>query len=366
MGKKDASVLFNISERLKICFLLLVTGLIFISNAYAQEFPYFLPGEPEYRESGDFSVSEKFYDLPEPKELNLLQKITAKEAEPEAVFADDPEKTADLLDQAEPPDSAEPKPWEPETSMKLLDSDETGDFKESPDSSESLDSEEPSDSEEPPESENPDIPPIPEYIMGQGLVPEETLSEFLLFFNPMAEEFADELVKLYVEEAAAEGVNYDAAFAQMLLETGFLRYGGLVIPEMNNFCGLGAIGPGQEGEWFPDPRTGVRAHIQHLKAYASDEPLNRELVDPRSVWVRFGSSPKINGLSGTWAADPAYGDKINGILRRLYEFSFSDKYIIAAIIDPIEPDDIIAPVDMIEVQISEEYIIDQINEEVTE
>jgi hypothetical protein len=92
---------------------------------------------------------------------------------------------------------------------------------------------------------------------------------------------------------------------------------------MNNFCGLGSIGPGQPGEAFPDPRTGVRAHIQHLKAYASEEPLNGVLVDPRYRWVRRGSSPTIQGLSGTWAADRAYSEKIYAILERLYSFSFN-------------------------------------------
>jgi hypothetical protein len=125
-----------------------------------------------------------------------------------------------------------------------------------------------------------------------------------------------------VEEAAAEGVNHDAAFAQMCLETGFLRYGGLVKADMNNFCGLGSTGPGHPGEVFPDPRTGVRAQIQHLKAYAAASPLNRELVDPRYRWVKYGSAPMIQGLAGTWAADRAYGDKITAILERLYRFAF--------------------------------------------
>ena len=36
-----------------------------------------------------------------------------------------------------------------------------------------------------------------------------------------------------------KGSNSDVAFAQMCLETGFLRFGGLVTMDMNNFCGLG-------------------------------------------------------------------------------------------------------------------------------
>jgi hypothetical protein len=168
--------------------------------------------------------------------------------------------------------------------------------------------------------------PIPEHeiqIMGEGRVPGEKLAAFLLQINNGADEdFVRLLSGYYVEEAAVEGVNHDTAFAQMCLETGFLRYGGLVTSDMNNFCGLGAIGPEEIGHFFPDTRVGVRAHIQHLHAYASTGPLNQELVDPRYHYVKRGSSPTIYGLSGTWAADKTYDVKISRILRNLYEFSF--------------------------------------------
>jgi len=159
--------------------------------------------------------------------------------------------------------------------------------------------------------------------MGGGLVSSEKLAFFLLRTNPKADsDFVKELAGFYVEESAFEGVNHDIAFSQMCLETGFLNYGGLVQPEWNNFCGLGAIGPEQPGLIFDDPRTGVRAHIQHLKAYATEEPLKGDLVDPRYRYVRKGSSPAIDGLAGTWAADKLYSEKIGAILQRLYEFSF--------------------------------------------
>jgi hypothetical protein len=161
-----------------------------------------------------------------------------------------------------------------------------------------------------------------EHIMGEGIISTERLAAFLLHFNSEIDaDFVHELSNLYIEEAAIEGVNHDTAFAQMCLETGFLRYGGLVTPDMNNFCGLGAIGPEQPGLFFPDPRTGVRAHIQHLQAYADTEPLNQDLVDPRYRYVKRGSAPTIQGLSGTWAADKSYDVKIIRILGNLYEFS---------------------------------------------
>jgi hypothetical protein len=171
-------------------------------------------------------------------------------------------------------------------------------------------------------------PKPPEEIMGKGIAAGEKLALFLLLNNAKVDSgFAQTLASIYIEEAAAEGVNHDVAFAQMCLETGSLNYGGLVTPDMNNFCGLGSTGaPGpngpEKGAVFPDPRTGVRAHIQHLKAYATREPLNQELVDPRYSYVRLGIAPTIHGLTGRWAMDVAYGKKIAAILKQMYEFSF--------------------------------------------
>jgi hypothetical protein len=160
--------------------------------------------------------------------------------------------------------------------------------------------------------------------MGTGQVAPGTLSSFLLSVNPGAgEDFSADLARFYAEEAGIEGVNHDVAFAQMCLETGFLRYGNLVTADMNNFCGLGAIGIEQRGERFAEPRIGVRAHIQHLKAYATEEPPRQDLVDPRYRWVRYGSAPTIYGLAGTWAADQNYAEKIKGILEMLYRFVYA-------------------------------------------
>jgi hypothetical protein len=166
------------------------------------------------------------------------------------------------------------------------------------------------------------IPPAPEAILGQGLVTQKALASFLVEHNAgIKPDYARELAGYYIKEAAAEGVNHDVAFAQMCLETGYLRFGNLVTPDMNNFCGLGAMDAAHPGERFPDTQTGVRAHIQHLKGYATEAPLKQELVDPRYQWVKKGSAPTIRGLTGKWAADPGYDVKISGILVRLYDFA---------------------------------------------
>ncbi|GAA6622001.1 N-acetylmuramoyl-L-alanine amidase [Scytonema sp. NUACC26] len=156
-------------------------------------------------------------------------------------------------------------------------------------------------------------------IMSHGNASEVQLQIFLRNNNDNAIMQFPDLSKLYREEAMMEGVNYDIAFCQMCLETEFLQFGGDIKPEQNNFAGLGTIGGGAEAASFESARIGVRAHIQHLKAYASLEPLVQEVVDPRFQFVTRGVASTIDQLSGRWSADLEYGNKIIAMLKRLYE-----------------------------------------------
>lgn len=157
-------------------------------------------------------------------------------------------------------------------------------------------------------------------IMGDGATSEVQLLR-LLRLNKAPLNLYGDLPAIYREEAAIEGVNYDIAFCQMCLETGFLQFGGDVKPEQNNFGGIGAIGNGVRGDSFSDRRIGVRAQIQHLKAYATTKPLVQPLVDPRFSLVKRGTAPLLGQLSGRWAEDTNYDKKIMAILRRLYNLS---------------------------------------------
>ncbi|MBO3463158.1 N-acetylmuramoyl-L-alanine amidase [Aetokthonos hydrillicola Thurmond2011] len=156
-------------------------------------------------------------------------------------------------------------------------------------------------------------------IMSSGKTTEVQLQIFLKNHNEGALAQFPDLPKLYREEANMEGVNYDIAFCQMCLETGFLRFGGDIQPENNNFAGLGTIGGSSDVASFESPRIGVRSHIQHLKAYASLEPLVNEIVDPRFDFVTRGIAQSIDQLSGRWSADIEYGARIRALLKQLYE-----------------------------------------------
>lgn len=116
----------------------------------------------------------------------------------------------------------------------------------------------------------------------------------------------EQLAEIFLEEGKAEGVRGDVAFAQSLHETGYFKFGGIVLPSQNNYAGIGALNGNATGQaaTFPDPRTGVRAQIQHLKAYASTEPLVNTCVDPRFSLVTRGSAPYVEWLG---AADNPNG-----------------------------------------------------------
>jgi hypothetical protein len=156
-------------------------------------------------------------------------------------------------------------------------------------------------------------------IMRHGSTSEVQLMMFLKSNNESALTRFPDLPKLYREEATIEGVNYDIAFCQMCVETNFLQFGGTIKPEQNNFAGLGSIGSETGGASFPSARIGVRAHVQHLKAYASTAPLVQELVDPRFRFVTRGIAPLVDQLTGRWSSEAGYSTKIQAILKRLYE-----------------------------------------------
>ncbi|MDR2491118.1 MAG: glucosaminidase domain-containing protein [Spirochaetaceae bacterium] len=156
-------------------------------------------------------------------------------------------------------------------------------------------------------------------IMGSGALSSIEMAAWLVTSNSDIDiDFARDFAALYIQEAALEGVNHDVAFSQMCLETGFLRFDRIVTMDMNNFGGIGAVSEKKRGERFNSIAMGVRAHIQHLKAYGSATPLSQRLVDPSYYYVRYGSAPTVKDLSGKWAVDTAYGEKLISVIDRAY------------------------------------------------
>lgn len=180
-----------------------------------------------------------------------------------------------------------------------------------------------------PAVEMPSLPPTPAMpvgsagygqdaaIMGMPVATQDQCVRYLLSMNPFPELSVSprELVSYYYEEGSREGIRPDVAFAQALKETGYFRYGGTVTPEQNNYCGLGTTSKAVKGAYFATARLGVRAHIQHLLAYASTRHPAVPVVDPRYDLVRasYGMDTIGNwdGLNGRWAVPGySYGQSI--------------------------------------------------------
>ena len=127
----------------------------------------------------------------------------------------------------------------------------------------------------------------------------------------------EQFCQIFYEEAIAENIRPEVAFCQAMKETGFLQFGYDVKPDQCNFAGLGATGNGVAGNSFASVREGIRAQIQHLKAYATTDNLINACVDNRFGYVKRGSAPYVewlgkreNPTGDGWATGANYGTDI--------------------------------------------------------
>lgn len=162
-------------------------------------------------------------------------------------------------------------------------------------------------------------------IMGKAVATVKQMREYIKAKNPAVAQLVLDMIPLYLSEGEAEGVRGDVAFAQSCLETGNFGFSGSAVTlEQNNFCGMGVTVNGLKGNSFDTAQSGIRAQIQHLKAYADTVKLVNELVDPRFKYVIRGSAPYVEWLGiqenpqgKGWAAGAGYGVKILGILKAI-------------------------------------------------
>ncbi len=164
-------------------------------------------------------------------------------------------------------------------------------------------------------------------IMGQAQASIEQMRAYIKKVNPKAPESVLAMIPLYITEGALEGARGDIAFAQSCLETGNFTFSGSAVTlNQNNFCGMGVTRTGVKGNSFKTPKEGIRAQVQHLKAYACDDALEQRCIDPRFTYVKRGCAPYVEWLgkkenpSGAgWAAGKGYGNKILDILSNILE-----------------------------------------------
>jgi N-acetylmuramoyl-L-alanine amidase len=153
-------------------------------------------------------------------------------------------------------------------------------------------------------------------IIGKETVTIEHCRQFICKVNPNA----PDIIPFYQKYGEILGIRWGYAVAQMIKETNYLRFGGDVKPEQNNYAGIGAVGGGVTGAAFAVPEQGVIAHLEHLYAYASTSalPVSLPKVDPRFGLVSRGIAPNWEDLNGRWAVPGVgYGEDIIKIYNKI-------------------------------------------------
>lgn len=157
-------------------------------------------------------------------------------------------------------------------------------------------------------------------ILGKSEIAADKLYNVLVKKNPKVLDKFKDIAKFYIEVGSKYGICGDIAFCQAMWETGWLKFGGDVVPGQNNFAGIGTVGGGVKGASFETVKDGVIAHIQHLYAYASKNqlPTGEKLIDPRFNLVTRGSATKWIDLNGKWAVPGnEYGQNILKIYKEI-------------------------------------------------
>lgn len=162
-------------------------------------------------------------------------------------------------------------------------------------------------------------------ITGEAAATVEQMRAYVRAVNPSVPQSVIDMIPFYLSEGKAEGIRGDVAFAQSCLETGNFAFSGSAVTlDQNNFCGMGVTSNGMKGNSFDTPQLGIRAQIQHLKAYANSNPLVNGCIDPRFKYVSRGSAEFVEWLGiqenphgKGWAAGAKYGEKILNILDKI-------------------------------------------------
>lgn len=164
-------------------------------------------------------------------------------------------------------------------------------------------------------------------IAGGAVATAAQMVAYIKAKRPGVEQSVIDMIPLYISEGKTEGIAGDIAFAQSCIETGnfaFPQDTCKVTLAQNNFAMMGVVAADSTGESFATPQIGIRAQIQHLKAYANAEALNGVCVDPRFKYVTRGSAPYVEWLGQQenpngkgWATAKGYGDRILAVLAEI-------------------------------------------------
>ena len=155
---------------------------------------------------------------------------------------------------------------------------------------------------------------------GQGYLTQDAVVDYMQKHSRSSHNISA-IVSPYFKIAKEEGVNHEIAIAQMWYATRALSHDALL--RNCNYAGL--VKSRTFDGTFNGIDMGVRAHIQHLKGYASkDRPKN--IVDPRyQILVTngyLGKGDTLEKLSAYWSQSKEYEANIVIILEDMYQHQY--------------------------------------------
>lgn len=172
-------------------------------------------------------------------------------------------------------------------------------------------------------------------IVGKSVATASQMVAYIKKVNPAIPQSVINMIPYYISEGETENIRGDISFCQSCIETGNYTFeGSAVTLDQNNFCGMGVIKRGMKGNSFETPQLGIRAQIQHLKAYGSTDSLVNDCIDPRFKYVKRGCAEYVEWLGIQenpnkvgWASGAGYGSKILNILNNVLNTNGSSETV---------------------------------------
>ena len=161
-------------------------------------------------------------------------------------------------------------------------------------------------------------------IEGKGFLEKADIVSYIRSKNAaVSSREIEVIIDTYIREAQRENINHDIAIAQMCYATDNLKNQQRL--SAHNYAGFDAVNGVPVR--YANMGEGVRAHIQHLKGYASRQRPQGDIVDKRyQILIDKhiqGTVKTLDALFENWAPgfSRSYGNVINNILDDLYRFS---------------------------------------------
>lgn len=139
--------------------------------------------------------------------------------------------------------------------------------------------------------------------------------------------------------ANERGILVEVFLSQVVTETGYLNFGGVIDASFHNTCGLKTTKGGGDYEAnahmrFKTWEEGLTAHADHLALYAGAPGFpkyspntkgytnekykaNGTTQDPRHFTYLYGKCKTVEGLSGTWATNKNYAVTLKNVINKI-------------------------------------------------